>query len=156
MFCWWCNSKVLTKTMCIRMTIDINGNIISDSTIMLGGIIWRDMRVSSSDFWYIHTWNTAIIAILDRKLFWTYQSSNLDIIVSVNWINSYFTSHVWHLNLDVHSIIIGLGIMEFCDSCICDLGTLVWSITSSGPVSSFLPLAILFLFLRFWIVPDYF
>ena len=36
--------------MGIGVTIDINGTIISDFTTMLGGIIWRDMTVSSSDF----------------------------------------------------------------------------------------------------------
>ena len=37
--------------MCISMTIDLNGKIISDFNIMIDDIIWREMTVSGSDFY---------------------------------------------------------------------------------------------------------
>ena len=70
--------------MGIEITFDLSGAIISDFAIMIGGIIWRDMTVSGSDFWYSYAWNPFIIFILDRKPFWTSLSSNWDIILSGN------------------------------------------------------------------------
>ena len=107
-------------------------------------------------FWYAHTWNTDIVVILDRKCFWTYWSTNWDIIVSGNSINSYFPSHPWNLNLDGNNIITGLGSVEFCNSYLCDIHIHVWSIVSSISVSTFPPLLILCLLLTSWIVLDHF
>ena len=90
------------------MTIDLNGTIISFFAIMLGGIIWKDMMVSGSDFWYSHTLNPAIVVILDRKPFWNHQSINWDVVVSGHCINSYLPSHTWHLNLGSNAIFISL------------------------------------------------
>ena len=78
------------------------------------------MLVSGSDFWYYHTWNPAIIAILDRKLFWIYWSSNIYIIVIGNWINSSLHSHTLHLNLNGNTIITRRVSVELCDRCMCD------------------------------------
>ena len=61
-------------------TIDINVTIISEFTIVHGGIIWNDTVVSGSDFWYSHTLNPAIFVIMDRKPSWDFISSNRDII----------------------------------------------------------------------------
>ena len=53
--------------MGIGVDIDLNGTIISKFTTMINGIILRDKSVSGSAFWYYHTWNPAIVVILDRK-----------------------------------------------------------------------------------------
>ena len=156
MFCWWHYSKVITKIMCIGMTIDPNGTILSDFIIMLGGIIWRDMTVSGSDFLYCHTLNPAIVAILDRKLFWTYQSSNWDIFVSGRWINSCFSFHAWHFNLGGNYIFIWMGSVKCCDSCMCFLIINAWSIASLISVSTFTCIVILCLLPTPWTVLDHF
>ena len=107
--------------MGISVTIDINDTIISDFTIMLGEIIWRDMTVSGSEFWYSRTWNPSIVAILDIKPFWTSLFGNWDIVVSDNCINSSFTSNTWYLNLGGNYIFIGMESVKFCDIWLCDL-----------------------------------
>ena len=142
--------------MGIGVTAGINGTIIANFNIMFGGIIWRYMMTSESDFWYYHTKNTDIAAILDREPFWTYLSSNLGITVSNNDFNSYLHSHTCHLNLDRNDIIIGMEIMECCHDFLCDLSIDVQSIAGSVTVFTFPPLAILYLLLTFWSVLDNF
>ena len=130
------------QTIFIGMTININGTIIYDFTIMLGGIIWRDMTVSGGDFWYSCAWNPVIAVILDIKPFLTSLSSSWDIIFSGNCINSYFHSHEWNLNLGGNAIIIGLGSVEFCYICLGDISIHVLSIVDYIRVSNFPPLAV--------------
>ena len=142
--------------MGIIVNIDLNGTNISNLTLMLGGIIWRETMVSGGGFWYFRTINPAIVFILDRKPFGTYWSSNRDIIVSDKCINYYLPYNMWHLYLDGDDIIIGMGSMEHCDSCLCDLGINVQSISSYVPVSTFPPRAIICLIITFWKVMDNF
>ena len=106
----------------IVATIDFSGTIISNFTMMLGGIIRKNMTVSGSDFWYSPTWNTYIVVILDGKPFWNYQSSTWYIIVSGNWMNYSLTSHIWHLNLSRNDIFIGMESVEWCNICLWNLG----------------------------------
>ena len=104
---------------------------------MLGGIIWRYITVSGSDFWYSYAWNPVIVVILYSKPFWTFLSSNWYIILSGNCINSYFHSHVWHLKLGGNAVIIGLGSVELCYICLCGISIHVWSIAISVHVPNF-------------------
>ena len=99
--------KFVPNKMVIGMNIDPNGTIIPDFII-----IWRDTIVSGGYCWCFHTWNPAIVVILDRKLFWNYKSSNWDIIFIGNNINSSLPSHTWYLNLGGDTITIGLGSVE--------------------------------------------
>ena len=142
--------------MVIGMTIDINDTIISNFAIMLGGIIWRYMPVSSGDYLYSHTLNPAIVIILNRKPFWTSLSSNWDIIVIGNYINSSLPSRTLHLTLVGNYITIGVVIVEYFDICLCAISINIWSIVSSIPVSDFPTISILCLILTYCTVLDHF
>ena len=122
---------------------------------MLGGIFKRDVTYSGSDFWYSHTWNPTIVIIMDRNQVWNYLSSNWDIIVSGNWINSYLPYHACNLNLGSNSIFIELVSAEWCDICLCTLSSHDLSIKSSVNVSAFNTPAIISFSLRIgqsWII----
>ena len=134
--------------MGISVTINLNGTIISDFTIMISGIIWRDMTVSGSDFWYSHTWNPAIVVILDMKRFWTSWPSNWDIISSRNFIYPSLPSHRRYLKLGRNAIIISLGSVEYWGNCLCDYGIRGLIIESSITVSIFNPFSILCLIIK--------
>ena len=123
---------------------------------MLGGIIWRDMTFSGSDFLYSCTWNPSIVIILDRKPFWTSRSVNWGISVSVSCIKSSLPYHKWHLKLGGNAIIIRMGSVECWDIFLFDLSIHVWSIASSVTVSTFSTLAILYLIITYWTVLDNF
>ena len=142
--------------MGIEVTIYLKGNNISYFSIIFGGIMWRDMTVSGSTFWCSRTWNSAILVITDRKMIWTYGSSNWDIIVSGNCINYYFPSNMWYLNMVGNYIIIRLGSVECCNCYLCDLDIYVSIIARSIHVSTFPPLVIIFLFIASWTVLDHF
>ena len=61
---------------------------------MLSEIIWGDMKVYVSGFWYSHTWNPVTIIIMDRKQFWNSLYVKWGIIVSGKCINFYFFPYI--------------------------------------------------------------
>ena len=123
---------------------------------MLGIIIWIDIKVYGSELWYPNNWNTTTVVILHRKQFWNNQPSNWNTVLSGNCINSSLPSHTWHLNLGRNAILIGLGSVEYCDSCLCDIGIRAWIIVCSITASNFNPLEILCLILTSWTLLDHF
>ena len=61
-----------------------------------------------------------------------------------------------HFFLGGNYIIMGLGSLEFCNRCLCDIVINACSITSYVPISAFTPLSDLWLILMFWLVLDHF